>query len=217
MASARVLGFLRSRAFAAAALAGTALAGGGCVSKPPIDVESYTIDPPALQSPAPRPGASVVSLARVRVAPPYAGTSFVYRLGEHRVERDPYAVFAAPPGWMMTTAIRGHLRNADFIGDVVEPGGEMPVRAAIEADVNELYADLSDGGQATAVLAVSFRVYRSSVGTTPEKEIFRKTYSRKQPLRARDADAIANAWNQELSEIANEFVGDLRSLLPPPS
>jgi ABC-type transport auxiliary lipoprotein component len=216
MAPARVLRVLRPRSLARAALLVSAVTA-GCVSKAPIDVESYTIDPPARQSPVPRPGAAIVSLGRVHVAPPYSGTSFVYRLGPHRVERDPYAVFAAPPGWMITAAIRGYLRNADFIGDVAEPGGEMPVRAAIEADVAELYADLSDGAQATAVLAVSFRVYRSAVGTTPETEIFRKTYSRKQPLGARDADAIANAWNQELSEIADEFVGDLRPLLAPSS
>ena len=194
-----------------------ALAAAACVSKAPISTLAFTLDPPPFQAPSPRPGAAVVSLDRVRVAPPYSGTEFVYRLGGHRIERDPYAVFAAPPGWMVTTAIRGYLRNADFIADVVEPGGEVPVRATIEGDVSELYADLPETGQATAVLAMSFRVYRSAVGTKPEKEIFRKTYSRSRPVGERDADDIADAWNRALSEIADELIADLRPLFPPPS
>lgn len=187
----------------------------GCVSKAPLSVQSFTIDPPASSAAVDQSGAVVVSMARVRVAPPYAGTSFTYRMGGHRVERDPYATFAAPPGWMLTTAIRGYLRNADFIRDVVEPGGELPVAASIEADAGELTADLAEGGEATAVLAFTFRVYTPSAGVTAEKEMFRKTYTRSRPLAKRDADAIATAWNRELSEIADEFVADLRPVLMP--
>jgi ABC-type uncharacterized transport system auxiliary subunit len=204
------------RAFVFVMAAATALLA-GCVSKAPMTIVSFTLDPPPLEAPVPHPNGAVVALARVQVAPPYSGTEFVYRLGEHRIERDVYAVFAAPPGWMITTALRGYLRNADFIGDVVEPGGELPIRAKIEVDVNALYADLPDGKQATAVLAMSFRVYRSPTGSKPEKEIFRKTYSRSQDLGEREADDIADAWNKALSEIAAEFVADLRPLLAPAS
>jgi ABC-type uncharacterized transport system auxiliary subunit len=187
----------------------------GCVSKPPLDVQAYTIDPPPDRAAVDRTGAVIVSLARVRVVPPYGGTSFVYRLGEHRVERDPYAIFAAPPGWMLTSAIRGYLRNADFIRDVVEPGGEVAVVAVIESEVNELCADLPDGGEATAILTLQFRVYAPASGAMLEKELFRKMYSRRRPLAARDADAFVDAWNQELSEIADEFLSDLRPVLKP--
>jgi hypothetical protein len=194
---------------AAAALAA------GCVSKEALVVQQYTIDPPPHGAVVDRDGAAIVSLARVRVAPPYAGTAFVYRVGAHRIERDPYATFAAPPGWMLTTALGGYLRNADFIRDVVEPGGELPVRMAIEVDANELCADLPDGGAGEAVLALQFHVYAPAAGITPQKEVLRKTYARKRPLARRDADAIADAWNEQLSEIANEFLADIRPLLLP--
>ena len=39
--------------------------------------------------------------------------------GTHGIERDPYAHFAAPPGWLLTSAIRGYLANADFVRDAV--------------------------------------------------------------------------------------------------
>jgi len=196
------------------ALALAAVCAAGCVSKAPLAVQSFTIDPPAPSAAVDRAGAVVVSMARVRMAPPYAGTSFTYRMGGHRVERDPYATFAAPPGWMLTTAVRGYLRNADFIRDVVEPGGELPVVASIEADAGVLTADLAEG-DATAVLALTFRVYTPAAGAALEKEMFRKTYTRTRSLGRRDADAIADAWNRELAEIADEFLADLRPALRP--
>ncbi len=205
---------VRSTLGLAAAL-GIALGSDGCASKASPPVQTYTLDPPVPSVAVDRAGAVVVSLARVRVAPPYAGTSFVYRMGGHRIERDPYAAFAAPPGWMLTSAIRGYIRHADFIRDVVEPGSEVPVVLLIEAEANELCADLPEGGEATAKLTLQFRVFAPASGTTPERELLRKTYARSQPLAARDSAAIAEAWNRELSEIADAFLADLRPLLPP--
>ena len=63
------------------ALALAAVCAAGCVSKAPLAVQSYTIDPPASSAAIDLPGAVVVSMSRVRVAPPYAGTSFAYRIG----------------------------------------------------------------------------------------------------------------------------------------
>ncbi len=207
-------GVVRSALALAAALA-VALGSGGCASKAPLAVQSYTLDPPAPSGAVDRAGAVVVSLERIRVAPPYAGTSFVYRMGGHRIERDPYAAFAAPPGWMLTSAIRGYIRHADFIRDVVEPGGEVPVVLLIEAEASELCADLPEGGEATAKLTLQFRVFAPASGATPERELLRKTYPRSRPLAVRDSAAIAEAWNRELSEIADAFLADLRPLLPP--
>ena len=199
---------LRGVVLAAAVLAA------GCVSKAPLAVQQFTIDPPPYNV-VDREGAAIVSLARVRVAPPYAGMALVYRIGAHRVERDPYATLAAPPGWMLTVALRGYLRNADFIRDVVEPGGELPVRMAIEVDATELCAELPPDGSGAALLALQFHVYTLPVGTTPQKEVLRKTYSRSRPLAERDADEIVDAWNEQLSEIAAEFLKDLQPLLLP--
>ena len=189
----------------------------GCVSKPGLEVQTYTLDPPPTNAPGSRTSGAVVSLDRVRVAPPYSQSAFTYRLGGHRVESDPYAYFAAPPGWMLTSAIRGYLRNADYIRDVVDPGGEVPVAAAIEADASELCADLPETGEASAVLVLSFRVYLPTTGATPEREVFRKSYTGKRPLSTRTAAEIAVAWNAELAEVVERFLADLRPLVTRPA
>ncbi len=198
-----------ARAIGLAAILGAA----ACVSKSPLATRSYSIDPPASRAAAALPGAAIVSLTRVRVAPPYAGTSFVYRTGEHRIERDPYALFAAPPGWMLTSAIGGYLRDADFIRDVVEPAGEIPIAAAIEADATELCAELGTTGDPAAILTLRFRVTRAPSGTTPAKDLLLKTYAQRIPMPQRTAQAAADAWNQALAAIMKEFLADLKVVL----
>ena len=186
----------------------------GCVSKSPLATQSYSIDPPPRSAAASDlPDAVVVSLLRVSVAPPYSGTSFVYRTGEHRIERDPYALFAAPPGWMLTSAISGYLRGADFIRDVVEPASEIPIAAAIEVDATELCAELGRPGDPAAILTLRFRVMRLPSGTTPAKDLLLKTYTQRIPMPQRSAQAAADAWNQALATIMTEFETDLKAAL----
>ncbi len=190
-----------------------ALCAGACVSKPPLVTQSYSIDPPARGVAGDLPDAVVVSLLRVSVAAPYAGTSFVYRTGEHRIERDPYALFAAPPGWMLTAAISGYLRDADFIRDIVEPASEIPIAVAIEADATELCAELGSPGDPMAILTLRFRVMSPPSGTTPARDLFLKTYTQRVPMPHRSAQAAADAWNQALATIMTEFEADLKGVL----
>ena len=203
----------RSRAAAGALVVAALLGAGACVSKAPLATRSYSIDPPARSVAGDLPDAAVVSLLRVSVAPPYAGTSFVYRTGEHRIERDPYALFAAPPGGMLTSAIRGYLRDADFIRDVVEPASEIPIAAAIEVDATELCAELGGPGDPAAILTLRFRVMTPPSGTTPARDLLLKTYTQRVPMPQRSAQAAADAWNQALATIMKEFEADLKGVL----
>jgi hypothetical protein len=193
-----------------------ALAAAGCVSKPPLATRSYSIDAPPHPAVDALPDAAFVSLSRVRVAAPYAGTSFVYRTGEHRIERDPYALFAAPPGWMLTAAISGYLRDADFIGDVVEPGGEIPITAAIEADATELCAELGGAGGPEAILTLRFRVRTPAAGVKRGKDLLLKTYAERIPMPQPTATAAADAWNEALAAIMKTFLADLKAALASP-
>jgi len=184
----------------------------GCVSKPPLVPQTYAIDPPAA-APAPAANARTLSLLRVDVAPPYGGPSFVYRTGGHGIERDPYASWAVSPGWMLTSAIRGYLRNAPFVRDVVSPGDGVPVSASIEARAIELYADL--GNPAAAVLTLQFRVLSPPGSPSPVREVLLKIYTEKVPLPQRTAAAAADAWNAALAGIMKTFLPDLQAALPP--
>jgi hypothetical protein len=122
------------------------LASTGCLFKPAMVPQSFSIDPPAPRSTS-SPDGVVLALTRVEVAPPYSGQSFVYRTGEHGLGRDPYARFAAPPGWLPAVAIRGYLerrlrprrRRAGY--------GQRPA-GHIEIAMGKLAGEASDGSSA---------------------------------------------------------------------
>ena len=187
-----------------------------CASKLARTPETFTIDPPA---PRPVPAAAanrIVSLRSFEVAPTYAGSELVYRVGEHAIERDPYASLAAPPSRLLTAAMRGYLRDCDYIRDVVAPGEGLPVDADLEPVLLELSGDFSNPAEPVAVLALRIRVLTRPAGAAPEREILLKAYSRRIPLSQRTAAAVVAAWNRALGEIMAEFLADLKPVLPPP-
>ena len=183
----------------------------GCLSRPAMVSQSFSIDPPAPQSTGSQ-GGVVLALARVEVAPPYSGMSFVYRTGEHGLGRDPYARFAAPPGWLLTAAIRGYLMNADFVRDVVAPGAGTGSQATIEVSVSKLEGELGPNGSA-AVLTLRFRVFADRDSARGPSEILLKTYSKTIPISRSTAKDVVNGWHQGLAEIMAEFQADLRGFL----
>ncbi len=193
----------------------TALLSTACASKLARTPQTFTLDPPAPRV-TPAPDATrVVSLRPAEANPTYAGVELVYRVGEHAIERDPYASFAGPPAWLLTAAVRGYLRDADFVRDVVVPGEGVPIDAEIEPAIVELAGDFTDEAQPAAVMTLHFRVLASVAGSATGKEILLKNYSRSRPLSKRTAVAVVEAWNAALADIMADFLGDLKSALPP--
>ena len=201
--------------FATALAALLAALEAGCASKLPQTPQLFTIDAPAAPA-AGSSGTRFVSLRRADVAPPYGGASLVYRLGDHTIERDPYASLAAPPSWMLSAAIRGYLQNADFVRGVVSPAERLTVDAAIEPAITDLAGDFTNPSEPAAVLSIQFRVLEPDTGTGGMRPVLVKSYTRRMPIRERTADAVVAGWNHALGEIMGEFLADLKGVLPPP-
>jgi cholesterol transport system auxiliary component len=205
----------RHRAATSLVLAAVALGSAACLSKPALVVQSFSIDSPGPPGGAPAAGAVVLSLRPVEVSPLYEGRNLVYRVGEHGIETDSYARFAASPGWMLTAAIAGYLRDSGFVRDVVAPGDGLPARAAVEGYARELCGDWSNLAEPVAVLSLRFRVMAPASGTTPPRELLLKTYTQRIRLPRASASAVVDAWNRGLAEIMKEFLADLNAVLPP--
>lgn len=203
-----------SRAALGLVLAAPLLAA-GCVSKLARAPQTFTLDPPAPRVTPPSGATRVLSLRPAEANPAYSGVEFVYRVGEHAIERDPYASFAAPPAWLLTAALRGYLRDADFVRDVVVPGEGVPVDAEIEPALVELAGDFTNAGSPTAVMVVHFRVLAPASARLPNREILLKSYTGTRPIAQRNAAAVVAAWNEDLAEIVAAFLADLKAALPP--
>jgi hypothetical protein len=183
----------------------------GCLSRPALVPQVFSIDPPPAEKD--RAGKYVVSVRRVEVSPQFAGREFLYRTGEHRLERDPYASFAAAPADMLTAAVRGYLRNASFALDVVEPGGEPPADLVVEVYATELSGDLRQTEDAAAVLTLRFLVLAPRGERRRGRPLLEKEYSSRTRIAKRTADAIATGWNEGLSTVMKEFLRDIEVVL----
>lgn len=189
---------------------------GGCLAKPALVAQTFSIDPPAPREAAreaPRsPLARVLSLRRVEVAPQFDGKSLLYRTADHELERDPYASFAAPPGEMLTAAIREYLRGASCVRDVVEPGGDLAADLVVEVYASELSGDFRRPGDAAGVLRLEFLVVPARTASEAAP-LLRKEYARRNAIPRRSAAAVVVAWNQGLSQVMQDFLGDLEAAL----
>src|SRR5262249_7284569 len=103
-------------------------------------------------------------------------------------------------------------RDADFVRDVVAPGEGVPVDARIEPALLELSGDFTKPDAPAAVMIVHFRVLGTAM---PERELLLKTYEARRPIPHRTAEAVVAAWNEDLGEIMQHFLADLKSALPP--
>ncbi len=184
----------------------------GCLAKPALVAQTFSIDPPPPREAARSRLARVVSLKKVEVAPQFDGKSLLYRTGDHELERDPYASFAAPPGDMLTAAIREYLRNARCVRDVVEPGDELPADLLVEVYASELSGDFRRADDAAGVLSLQFLVLPARVASDTAP-LLRREYSRRNRVPRRAAGAVVVAWNQGLSEVMQDFLGDLEAAL----
>jgi hypothetical protein len=188
-----------------------------CVSKPNAGSQIFAIDPPPIAAKTLAPGAHVVAVDRVEVAPEVEGRSLTYRVGPHSFERDPYAVLAAPPRDLVLALLRTSLDNADFVQEVVEVGGPLAPDILVEAYVSALEGDFTVKDKPVAVVAVELVVLSVPDPPEPVSPLLRRAYVRRLPLSERTAAAVANAWNQGLSELVAEFLADMKTALPPPA
>jgi hypothetical protein len=197
-----------------AVLASLAASGGCGTSKPALDVQRYTIEVPDGPLPAAVPGARLVALSPVRINPLFVGASLVYRVGGDRVEVDHYASLAAAPRSLMTAAIRAYLlREPGILGVVSGLAGSRGL--TIEANLQEMSGDFTRAKEPAGVLSLEVSVYPGDPvpGTLP---VFRKVYTRREPLPKRTAEEVVAAWNRALPSIMHELGKDLAAPLAAP-
>jgi hypothetical protein len=194
-----------------------ALASAACVSKPNLGSQIFSIDPPPIVTKTLAPGAVVVSVDRVEVAPEFATRALTYRTGLHSFERDPYGVLAASPRDLLLGLLRNSLDNADFVREVVETGGPVLPDILVEAYLSDLEGDFTVQDKPTAAVGVELVVLNVPAPPEPVAPLLRKAYQRRLAIPEKTATAVANAWNQGLTEIVTEFLVDMKAALPPPA
>ena len=92
----------------------------------------YLIDPPLGTIPSASRRPEMLRIGFVRVAAPYAGRVFIYRLDDVRYVSDPYHVFATDPGAMLGSRMPEWLERTGPFSNVVVPRSGPPAPYLIE-------------------------------------------------------------------------------------
>jgi len=195
--------------FRAAALVAGFSVLSGCLSRPPLKIQTFAFEMPAPVGNDAAASAPVLGLRTISVAPPFAGRSLVYRTGEFSYERDPYAQFLDFPEQELAAPLRAGLGAQGDFSSVVMAAGIMKPDVIVEIHVSQLFGDFREPNQPKAILRARFTFYQATNGIAAGI-ILQKEYLRSIALEKPAAAALMAGWNRALNEILAEALTDYR-------
>jgi len=172
----------------------------GCLSRPPLNKQTYAFS---------IRGERVLYIRSLQIASPFDGRSLVYRTGEFSYRGDPYAEFLSSPAELLITPVSGLLCGNGCFNTVVQPGSAVKPDTLVEIAINRLYGDIRKPGNPSAVLAMQVTFLDTTNGL-PGRVILQQNYSRQIPISSTAPAALIEGWNQALVAIFAEVTSDFR-------
>jgi cholesterol transport system auxiliary component len=152
---------------------------------------------------------TVLDVPRFDISPSFAGTEFVYRIGDLSYQSDFYNQFLRPPASLITEGARKWLSESGLFKYVVNSTYGRP-NYVLEGNVNELYGDFRAHDTPKAVLGIQFFLIDES--STNPKIIFQNNYQREVALNTKSPGELVKGWNEALQQILTALDEDLRKV-----
>ena len=183
------------------------LAGCEAMSQPFPDKDFFAIDAGAPTSPAAQPMAGTVRVRPLRIAQPYDGRTFVYKVGPSKYKTDYYNSFIASPDQLLTSELTRWLSETKPFAAVVDSAGEAAHRYVLDGIVSELYGDYTDPQKPKAAIqAKSFLLDDSRAETAV---VMQKTYREEVPLAKPGPESLAVGLGQAWRGVLTDLDADL--------
>lgn len=184
-----------------------ALVGCGAIGQPFPDKEFFGIEAGDSPAPAKQMTDSGLRVRRLRIAPPYDGRSFVYKVGESRYKTDYYNGFVTSPDHLLTGELTQWLAETKLFAAVVGSTGEADHRYVLDGSVSELYGDYTDANAPKATMKARFFLLDDSQAQT--RIVFQKTYRKTAPLNEANPEALATGLGAAYREILTDLTADI--------
>ena len=205
----------RFLSIALVALPLVALAGCEAMSQPFPEKEFFAIEVGVPDAPAGKAKAVTVRVRRFRVADPYDGRSFVYRVGSARYKTDYYNGFIASPDHLLTGQLVEWLAESGLFSTVMASTAEGEHDFVLDGSVTELCGDYSQADSPKAVVEVRmFLLDDSQVNT---RVVFQKKYSKEASLADKTPEALAAGLGEAYRKVLANLTADLAKVQPQPA
>lgn len=190
-----------------------AFAGGRCVDlQKEYPEKRYFVLNVENQRPADGAASPVIAeslkIGRFRVSPRFANRGLVYRRSDVVYEADFYNEFLTGVADNTTEESRQWLARSGVFSRVVDLTSQVPACYILEAQINELYADLRN--QPASVIEIQFILLRYA-----DAVLFERTYPARTAATSTDGEALVVAHNRSLAEILSKLTDDLKQISLP--
>lgn len=188
---------------------GVAVGLGGCgVSQPFPEKNLYAIDAGvAASAPASAPATMTIRLAPVRIAKPFDGQTFVYRVGPEQYKVDYYNGFVAPPDRLISAQLAGWLAGSGVVKYAVAGGSSLDCGYTLETNVTGLYCDYTQAKSPRAVVEVTCFLIEDAGGGP--RLVLQKRYRQEAAVGADKPGELAAGFGRAWREIFGRLVEDL--------
>jgi uncharacterized lipoprotein YmbA len=190
--------------------------GGGGGSK-----SLYALDPGRPPTPAPRESLparlastgigreGVLQVRGVNIAPPFDGSSLVYRTPDGTYMKDSYNQWLAPPEELLSGELVNWLSAAASgpFETVVDGRSAAPHRFALETSITSLYGDFQDPHQPKVIL--NARVYLLDDATGGRSVAFQNHYDVSIPLAQASAEEFVRGCGRAYRQFLEVLSKDL--------
>ena len=193
-----------------------ALAGCEAMRQPFPEKDFYAIEVGPAPTPAGRQGNPAVRVRRLRIAQPYDGRAFIYRVAPQKYRTDYYHGFITSPDHLLTGELVAWLTESQLFAAVMDSAGEGEHRYVLDGSVSELCGDYTDAGSPKAVVAARFFLLDDSRAET--RVVFQKAYRKEADLDGQTPEAMAAGLGAAYRKVLTELTADLgRARLAPAS
>lgn len=184
----------------------------GCALFRPAPVQDmYEVRAP-LPSAGRKADGPVLMVRFVNVAPAFADSAWVYRVGENRFESDYYRLFLSSPSEWITREMKAWLRGCGLFSEVTGLGSDLQATHLLEVEVSELYGDFREGVTPAAVMAIHYRLLsqnRNGHGRLLTQGSARMSV----PLEKRTPEALVTAWGKAFDGCMQKMQRDLAQVM----
>jgi cholesterol transport system auxiliary component len=156
--------------------------------------------------------AGVLKVRQFRVAAPYDGSVFVYKIGPNQYSSDYYAAFLMSSDKMLSDGMCQWLSRSNLFTLVVDAESSVRAHYTLEGSVNAFYADFTDPRHPRAVLQAQFYLL-SDEDSRPEI-LFAQFYVTSAPVTAAGPAGLVDAWNRAYRTMLENLTVDLGRKAP---